>query len=72
MTFPSQGVISFAKSLLFGYLQIQEQIVTNTSKNLKSNWKIDYLIKKSKKTVILTDYELSLSVGIFKNPNCIF
>lgn len=37
---------SLAKSLLFGYLQIQEQTVTTTSKNLKSNWKIDYLIKK--------------------------
>lgn len=32
------------QSLLFGYLQIQEQTVTTTSKNLKINWKTDYLI----------------------------
>lgn len=37
---------SLAKCLLFGCLHIQEQIVTTTSKNLKTNWKTDYLIKK--------------------------
>lgn len=63
------GDDGFAKSLLFGYLQIQEQIVTTTPKKiLKINWKTDYLILKSKKTVTVTDYELDIK----KIPPVIF